>query len=678
MFLTHVEMSSTPEPAVRSFDWPAEIFRMPSPARVILRCSPVYGSNTAVSTLAARSLTQPGETGGYLHIDPVAIEDGRDLLDRCARHAVTRYGPGRPVVVLDGLERASARIASDQAWLAELSTTLVSADIVAVLRMDLPLAMPGWRDVQTEEPSVGEQRRLTASVEEGLEAAIGAVRDAGANRDAIERFLEGLALLAQNDHGGCDTAIDSAIPLARSLRWDEPDLVIDRLVAAGILGLSAPGSAVMARLWFQQTCVKEYLAGTAVWRSIAAGHPAPIVSYQEQEFYSDYQDFLSVRQHNAWLSSLRFLAHRSDVDVDVAARKLAPTHPALATAALVAASGVTISAATEHELALWHAQAAQHASLTPADRATVRISQFRLLDWSRQRTGGALVIPEALLPPDGDSAKPSALAPYLVTNLEFSAFVADGGYHDPRHWSAEGWSWLTGPDLPENLLRHWVGYLGYLRRVGIERLREERRWRTERYELLMHLAALDDRQLPVALGKMHHRRRDVPASWSDRRFNAAAKPVVGVTLHEAEAYCAWLSDRLDRTVTLPTAQRWSREARIATTAFPWGDQFRAGQANTLEEGLATTTPVGSYPPSGERMPLFDVAGNAWEWMSTAYSDGVGGAALIGKVFDGVQYVVVRGGSWDNAAPYARCDALDVDPPEIFGTRLGFRVLYGDD
>lgn len=677
MFLIHAEMSSVPEPTVRSFDWPAEIFRAPNPVRVILRRSPVYGPDAAVSALASRPPTRPGETGGFLRIDPVAVEDGRGLLDRCVRHDATRSDQGRLVVVLDGLERASPLLAAGQRWLAELAAALVSADIVVVLRTDLPLAMPGWQDVQADESPAADYPSLTATVEENLAESIDAVTGKGARRDVVEQLLGELALLAQNGHGGCDTTIGSALALAGTLRCDEPQSFVDSLVAAGILGLSEPGPVGPARLWFQQTCAKEYLAGAAVWRRIAAGDPVPIVPYREQEFYSDHQDFSSVRRHSAWLSSTRFLAHRSDVDVDLTARRLAPAHPALATAALAAASDLTIGTAVEHELALSHARSTQRASLTPADRATVRISQFRLLCRSRGRSAGAPVVPEALLPRGGNPAEPSALAPYLVTNLEFSAFIIAGGYQDPRRWSAEGWDWLTGPDLPDNLLRHWVGYLGYLRRAGIERLREVRRWRIERYELLKHLVGLDEQRLPAALGRIHHRRRDMPASWSDRRFNAAAKPVVGVTLHEAEAYCAWLSARLGRAVALPTAQRWSRGTGIRTTGFPWGGQFRTGLANTQEEGLAATTPVGSYPPSGKRAPLFDVAGNAWEWMSTAYSDGFGGTTLVGKVFDGVRYVVVRGGSWDNTAPYARCDAFDVDPPEIFGTRLGFRALYGD-
>ena len=39
---------------------------------------------------------------------------------------------------------------------------------------------------------------------------------------------------------------------------------------------------------------------------------------------------------------------------------------------------------------------------------------------------------------------PFAIARAAVTNGEFAAFVADGGYHRRELWSAEGWTWRNG------------------------------------------------------------------------------------------------------------------------------------------------------------------------------------------------------------------------------------------
>ncbi|GAA3997128.1 ergothioneine biosynthesis protein EgtB [Sphingomonas humi] len=38
--------------------------------------------------------------------------------------------------------------------------------------------------------------------------------------------------------------------------------------------------------------------------------------------------------------------------------------------------------------------------------------------------------------------QPHAIAETLVTNADWDAFIAAGGYRDPRHWLSEGWAWV--------------------------------------------------------------------------------------------------------------------------------------------------------------------------------------------------------------------------------------------
>lgn len=54
-------------------------------------------------------------------------------------------------------------------------------------------------------------------------------------------------------------------------------------------------------------------------------------------------------------------------------------------------------------------------------------------------------------------AHPFELASRLVTNGEFMAFMADGGYQRPDWWLAMGWDWVqSGPAGPRTVPLYWV------------------------------------------------------------------------------------------------------------------------------------------------------------------------------------------------------------------------------
>ena len=102
-----------------------------------------------------------------------------------------------------------------------------------------------------------------------------------------------------------------------------------------------------------------------------------------------------------------------------------------------------------------------------------------------------------------------------------------------------------------------------------------------------------------------------PASWVGQRYpgdEQALRPVQGVTFQWATAYCQSLGKRL------PSEAEWEAAARGTDgRVFPWGADAAAGglpDSGTYDRGsiVANKTPEG----------VFDLTGNAWEWVGDTY------------------------------------------------------------
>jgi gamma-glutamyl hercynylcysteine S-oxide synthase len=219
-----------------------------------------------------------------------------------------------------------------------------------------------------------------------------------------------------------------------------------------------------------------------------------------------------------------------------------------------------------------------------------------------------------------------------VSNAEYLAFVADGGYRTRELWSEEGWSFITeqGIEAP----KHWE--------------------------------------------------RDHDGAWTTRAMDVVEplnprRPVTHVCWHEAEAYCRWGGYRL------PTEAEWEKAASWdpstgAQRMYPWGDGEPTDRLANLDQLGFMAAEIGAYPDGVSAVGCHQMLGDVWEWTSSDFMPYPGFEAFpydeYSKVFFGSDYKVLRGGSWATRPGAVRSTFRNWDYPirrQIFS---GFRVVGG--
>ncbi|WP_433711700.1 ergothioneine biosynthesis protein EgtB [Nocardia sp. CA-084685] len=216
-----------------------------------------------------------------------------------------------------------------------------------------------------------------------------------------------------------------------------------------------------------------------------------------------------------------------------------------------------------------------------------------------------------------------------VTNAQYQAFIADGGYQRAELWSEQGWAHrqeagLMAPQFWEcDPAGHW--------------------WRR-------------------AFGVMTPVRPQ--------------QPVVHVCWFEAEAYANWAGKRL------PTEAEWEKAARFdpatgTSRRYPWGDTEPDSATANLGQRHLEPAEVGAYPAGASPTGVHQLIGDVWEWTASGFEAYPGFRAFpyaeYSDVFFGGDYRVLRGGSFGTDPVACRGTFRNWDHPirrQIFS---GFRL-----
>lgn len=165
--------------------------------------------------------------------------------------------------------------------------------------------------------------------------------------------------------------------------------------------------------------------------------------------------------------------------------------------------------------------------------------------------------------------------------------------------------------------------------------------------------------------------RKPPPFCDTPKFGLPDQPVVGMTWHDASAYCEWLSDCTGRTYRLPTEAEREKAARggLAGRDFPWGNGLPADHRGGRNASL---DPVGGEGPNG--YGLFDMSAGVHEWCADFFDASYYADSPLHNPSGPQQgrRRVARGGSWRHRVRFARCAARSSVPPQVQYNDFGFR------
>ncbi len=207
------------------------------------------------------------------------------------------------------------------------------------------------------------------------------------------------------------------------------------------------------------------------------------------------------------------------------------------------------------------------------------------------------------------------IARVTVTNLDYLAFTAAGGYREPRWWTDMGWRWRQSKDITQ------------------------------------------------------------PAYAGDSNWGKPDQPVVGVGWYEAVAYATWLAEVTGQPWRLPTEAEWEAAARGVEGDAPRPRRYNTAEQG-LGYAWAVTEPgniswCGAWDLCGNVWEWCSTRwGHNWQTMDFAYpyKAGDGRELLLGS-----HARIMRGGSWFDGLRDANPANRGRYLPGSRGSNIGFRL-----